>query len=813
MRTGRQRFPESSGTRRALLGLGYLSPDLEQGDVEVVMAREEWPGQGAVIVMRQLLSALLVVPAVMWGTAASAQDQARDFSPDSARVYRASDGESLTPPSGGSAFDVVTGFLRGQGRSDATANSLVVESSSTDSRSGVTHTRLRQQVAGMTVYGTYVRASATADGRLVSVAENLAPITPAALVLAQITQAEALVAVLAEWYPTFTETLPEVSTIGNTTEFDGGTFFFKNPTVTRVVVPMANGALHGGYLVTTWDDDDNMLRHTVVGRTGRILAVQDRTSAHSYFIYDPHPEASTEQLAVGSDVWVDSATTSGPNVIAYLDSENDDTLDTGEQPPLTGTTQFHYSVDFSQDPEAFDANFDNRFAAVVNLFYQNNILHDVLNGHGFTPGFGNFEGDDPVLAEAQDGGGMNNANFATPSVGSPRMQMYLWDITPTALEQRRDGSLDKDIIAHEYGHGVTWRMVGDMSGVFGGASGEGFSDVLATWLTDEDRVAEYSSGWADGIRSTGYGSHTGTYGDFSGASVHSDGEIYAATMWDLREAWMDPSRNWVESELLDVTISGLAQTRTLPQPAFEDMRNGLLDAIEATGWTDWVDRQCLVWETYAARGIGEGANGEVRPRGKRFYTIKITESYAVPSSCSGGNTAPTVSITAPTVFTFDDGDTITFAATATDSEDGDLSGSVVWESSLDGELFTGASFATSTLKVGTHTITASVNDSGGLEDSDWVTVTVQPVGGGGFTLSANGYKVKGTMHVDLSWGGASGANIDVYRDGVLLPNMPTLNNGSYTDNTGAKAKGGRSYIYQVCEEATSTCSNSVTVDF
>ena len=569
--------------------------------------------------MRQLLSALVVVSAVMWGTAASAQDQARDFSPDSARVYRASDGESLAPPSGGSAFDVVTGFLRGQGRSDATANSLVVESSSTDSRSGVTHTRLRQQVAGMTVYGTYVRASAAADGRLVRVAENLAPITPAALVLAQITQAEALAAVLAEWYPTFTETLPEISTIGNTSEFDGGTFFFRNPTVTRVVVPMANGALHGGYLVTTWDDADNMLRHTVVGRTGSILAVQVRTSADSYRIFEVNPDDLAGAIYVARaepDLWVAGATTSGPNVIAYLDSDNDDTLETGEQPPLSSTSpdQFHYDVDFNEEPEA---TFENRSAAVVNLFYQNNILHDVLASHGFTPAFGNFEGDDPVLAEAHDGEGMNNANFATEVDGtSSRMQMYLWNLTPNGSTLKRDGSLDYDIIAHEYGHGLTWRMILDMSGVFGAASGEGFSDVLATWLTDEDRVAEYSSGWAQGIRSIGYGSHTGTYGDFSGASVHGDGEIYAATMWDLREAWMDPSRNWDESKLFDVAVSGLSYT--IGPPAFEEMRDGLLDAIDNyPTWTaqEITDRKCLVWETYAARGIGEGANGELRLTG------------------------------------------------------------------------------------------------------------------------------------------------------------------------------------------------------
>ena len=757
--------------------------------------------------MRQLLSALVVVSVVMWGTAASAQDQARDFSPDSARVYRAADGESLTPPSGGSAFDVVTGFLRGQGRSNATTNSLVLESTNTNGRSGVTHTRLRQQVAGMTVYGTYVRASATADGRLVSVAENLAPITPAALVLAQITQAEALAVVLAEWYPTFTETLPEISTIGNTTEFDGGTFFFENPTVTRVVVPMGNGALHGGYLVTTWDDDDNMLRHTVVGRTGRILAVQDRTSAHSYLIYDPHPEASTEQLAVGSDAWVAGATTSGPNVKAYLDSENDDTLDAGEQPPLTGTTQFHYSVDFSQDPEAFDANFDNRFAAVVNLFYQNNILHDVLNGHGFTPGFGNFEGDDPVLAEAQDGGGMNNANFATPSVGSPRMQMYLWDITPTALEQRRDGSLDKDIIAHEYGHGVTWRMVGDMSGPFGAASGEGFSDVLATWLTDEDRVAEYSSGWAQGIRSIGYGSHTGTYGDFSGTSVHSDGEIYAATMWDLREAWMDPSRNWVESELFDVAVSGLSFT--IGPPAFEEMRDGLLLAINNyPGWTaqDRTDRKCLVWETYAARGIGEGANGELRRRGKR-YRLTITESDVVPSFCSGGNTAPTVTITDPgDGSSVNEGVSVNFAGTATDQEDGNLSANLVWTSNLDNNIGNGPSFSTSSLSVGTHTITAMVTDSGNLTGSDSVTVTVNG-GGSGITLDATGRKVKGVKYVDLVWWGTAGGAVTVSRNGN--PIHSDTGDGSYTDVLGKSVKG--TFTYTVCEG--SDCSDPATVVF
>mgnify|MGYP000994546173 CR=1 FL=1 len=71
-----------------------------------------------------------------------------------------------------------------------------------------------------------------------------------------------------------------------------------------------------------------------------------------------------------------------------------------------------------------------------NLFYLNNVIHDVLYRHGFDEAAGNFQvnnfgkggtGNDPVNAEAQDGSGTDNANFSTPADGSsPRMQMYLW---------------------------------------------------------------------------------------------------------------------------------------------------------------------------------------------------------------------------------------------------------------------------------------------------------------------------------------------------------------------------------------------------
>ncbi len=76
-------------------------------------------------------------------------------------------------------------------------------------------------------------------------------------------------------------------------------------------------------------------------------------------------------------------------------------------------------------------------------------------------------------------------------------------------------------------------------------------------------------------------------------------------------------------------------------------------------------------------------------------------------------------------------------------------------------------------------------------------------------MTVSGYKVKGTHQVDLEWGGAGSAEVEIYRDGANLG--ATANDGFYTDNTGRK--GGGSYTYQVCEAGTSTCSNEATATF
>jgi hypothetical protein len=69
------------------------------------------------------------------------------------------------------------------------------------------------------------------------------------------------------------------------------------------------------------------------------------------------------------------------------------------------------------------------------------------------------------------------------------------------------------------------------------------------------------------------------------------------------------------------------------------------------------------------------------------------------------------------------GQVIAFAGSASDSEDGVLTGSLQWSSSIDGAIGRGGSFARP-LSPGTHRIAAKVVDSGGQVDAKAITVMV-----------------------------------------------------------------------------------------
>lgn len=127
--------------------------------------------------------------------------------------------------------------------------------------------------------------------------------------------------------------------------------------------------------------------------------------------------------------------TIGNNVWAYLDVAGEDGRDNPADAPATTTAAntFDYAFDFAVSPTTAS----NQAGATVNLFYIDNWLHDAWYNAGFTEEVGNAQyvnygrggvGGDPILAEAQDNSGRNNANMFTPPDGSsPRQQMYLWN--------------------------------------------------------------------------------------------------------------------------------------------------------------------------------------------------------------------------------------------------------------------------------------------------------------------------------------------------------------------------------------------------
>ncbi|MCH7584195.1 MAG: hypothetical protein IH941_03435 [Acidobacteria bacterium] len=78
----------------------------------------------------------------------------------------------------------------------------------------------------------------------------------------------------------------------------------------------------------------------------------------------------------------------------------------------------------------------------------------------------------------------------------------------------------------------------------------------------------------------------------------------------------------------------------------------------------------------------------------------------------------------------------------------------------------------------------------------------------GITLIVDNYKYRGEKVANLTWNGAIGGLVDVYRDAVLV--VMTDNDGYYEDWTGMKGGGFNSW--QVCESGpTSSCSEVITV--
>lgn len=370
-----------------------------------------------------------------------------------------------------------------------------------------------------------------------------------------------------------------------------------------------------------------------------------------------------------SDGTTDYNYTRGNNVWAQEDRNNNN----GTGTPATSTTtgdplSFDFTPSFTVTPTQTTPTPNQQFNT-TNLFYWNNIIHDIMYQYGFDEVSGNFQannlgrggaGNDFVMADAQDGGGTNNANFSTPpDGGSGRMQMYLWSGTP-----QKDGDVDNGIICHEAAHGISNRLTGGPSqaGCLQNDEqmGEGWSDYYGLMLTQNWTTSTLSTGFnsprgigtyvigqttnGTGIRSqkycTNFAVNNKVYASTISAQVHDRGEIWCATLWDMTWNIINQVGS-ITSNLYDASGTGgnvialkivtLGMKLQPCSPGFIDGRNAILqaDQILYNGI-----HQCAIWEAFRRRGMGafasQGSSGSVTDQVADFTlgsaVLQLTQS-------------------------------------------------------------------------------------------------------------------------------------------------------------------------------------------
>ena len=379
--------------------------------------------------------------------------------------------------------------------------------------------------------------------------------------------------------------------------------------------------------------------------------------------------------------------TRGNNVDAHLDRNDDDIADL-PRPTGNPSRVFDFPLDLTTTP----ANYGQ--AATVQLFYWDNWMHDALYQFGFTEAAGNFQsdnfgrgglGNDALQADAQDGLGLNdgnhanNANMSTPPDGcAPRMQMYVFDGASPA----RDGSLDAQIVLHEYTHGLSTRLVGGGAGIDALQSagmGEGWSDFYALALLassgragsplpadDVDGVypmgayvtyhgfgSQFDQNYYYGIRRYPYCTDTnknplmfadidpwkasahdgvprnpllGPFRADQAGEVHSQGEVWCMMLWEMRANLIRKLGPEAGNNLaLQLVTDGLKLSP--PNPNFVQARDAILLAERM--WSGGTNSAEL-WSAFAKRGLG--------------FNAKAPESYTTSGAQESHDLMPALAV-------------------------------------------------------------------------------------------------------------------------------------------------------------------------
>lgn len=553
----------------------------------------------------------------------------------------------LTGPSNAAASSIALGYVtKNAAALGLTSQGLQALSLRQDyvSIDGTHHLSYVQKISGIPVFDNGLKVNVTKNGRVINVVGSPLANTSVETASPGIAAGEAIAKARLD------VGLAPAATGSDT----AATVYFRTLGGTRLAY------------ATTIGSGTQTYQSVVDAQSGRVLYRRSLVNYANGLVLDYYPNApaggTVHTVDLNQNGWLPqkATTLTGPNVHEYSDINDNNQPDGGEQThpgsyPITTLSPAACVPGFpcTWDPAVQNSWKVNQSQSAVQLFYFVNTWHDHLAADpiGFTTAAGNFQGDDPVLAENLDGANtgtgpdkrlpdgahIDNANFATPPDGqSGRMQMFLWHQPHFSFPGEDPfiaamGSDEADIVYHENTHGLSNRLVVDANGnsTLGngqsGAMGEAWSDWYAMdYLVDqglqqdtsaagEVRIGNYV-GWGNDLIRTqpidcpvgssspncpgGLTGHSGgyTYGDLGHiigqVEVHADGEIWGETLWDLRNA--------LGSEVSEDLVTR-AMELSPDNPSMLDERNSILQADEVDFGGSHHD---TIWSVFANRGMG-----------------------------------------------------------------------------------------------------------------------------------------------------------------------------------------------------------------